>query len=120
MVLPGWKDRPVMFESFHYRSDVLFCTRKLDLVNKSAAIRSRRSLIPFENVAPSGVVIRQCVRNRIVGPAVACQELAQVPGPGHGILARIKELLVREQADLLRRSPLFRGGLSDLHEADLP
>ena len=88
------------------------------MCRKGLGIGGGGAIEPFEDVAAPGVVVRQGIGQGIVGVSVALEELFQIPGSGQSVGGGIKALLVIERGEMLRLSPLARGLLADLHEAD--
>jgi len=89
------------------------------MIQKGAGIGSSRAAVPSEYVSASGIVVSESVRNRIVGVAVAFEQLREVPRTGERVGTRILQLFQRDGAKLLGSSPLTSGGSADLHQPHL-
>ena len=55
---------------------IVFGASELDVLDKRGAVRARWASIPFQNIAPSRVIISKCIREGIVRASVARQQLS--------------------------------------------
>src|SRR4051812_9651023 len=69
----------IMLIPFHHFLHVVFRAGEIDSLDESRAVRAGCSLIPFEHVAATCIVIRQCVRQRVVCATIPRQKLSQIP-----------------------------------------
>ena len=86
--------------------------------HEHSAVGGRRAAIPFQEIAPAGIIICQRVGDRIVRVGVALEQFGEIKSTRQCVGAGIKAVLVRKILNALGCRP-FRGRRRlDLHQAD--
>src|ERR1043166_7899831 len=103
--------RAVKVASFHHRAHVSPGGREADLIDKTCAVRGGRTLVPFQNIGASRVVIGQRVGDWVISGAVALQQFLQVPGSNEHVGPGVEKMFDRKIRQGGGRRPLAGGGL---------